>query len=65
MKVLDLIIAIKSNTNYTKNDEWKEFINGIKKNKKLQKELLSSINPILGSNNNLSKKDIENILKGL
>lgn len=65
MKVLDLIIAIKSNSNYTRNDEWKDFINGIRKNKKLQKELLSSINPILSSNNNLSKKDIENILKGL
>lgn len=63
MKALDFILIIKSNTKYNKKDEWSIVINHIKNDKKLTKELLESISPLL-LKSNINKKDIETILKG-
>jgi site-specific DNA-adenine methylase len=63
MKALDFILIIKSNTKYNKKDEWSIIINHIKDNKKLAKELLESISPLL-LKSNINKKDIETIIKG-
>lgn len=63
MKALDFILIVKSNSKYNKKDEWSIIINHIKDNKKLAKELLESISPLL-LKTNINKKDIETILKG-
>lgn len=63
MKAIDFILIIKSNTKYSKKDEWSIIINSIKDNPKLVKQLIESINPLLNKTN-INKKDIELILKG-
>lgn len=48
-------------SNYTKNDDWKKIIKALQSDKKLLKQFLADISPILESSN-LKSDDIKKLL---
>ena len=55
----NFIMALKSN--YTRNDDWKKIIKALQKDKKMLKQFLNLISPILESSN-IKLDDVKKLL---